>query len=169
MTTKGPTTTELTWRRSATAALAGAGMAVTLMLTSAPGIARADVVDDLAKEFTTASGAGPIANLVSQSLKLRAAGFRPTKAELDSITQAETYRPNQTPLIKALQDTVAGQTKLQSQTQALQGGQNQFSIGVNQYDPNSPGGVTAGPGGINLGGGSNQYAIGGQPGSGPAR
>lgn len=167
MTTKGPTTTTtaVDRRRAATAALAGAGMAVTLMLapmlTPAPGIARADVLDDLGKEFTTAAGAGPIADLVNQSLKLRAMGFRPSKAELDGITQAETYRPNQTPLIKALKATVAGQSKLQQETQALQGsGQNQFGVGINQYDPNSPGGVTAGPGGVNLGGGSNQFQIG---------
>jgi len=80
---------------------------------------------------------------------------------LDSITQAETYRPNQTPLIKALQETVAGQAKLQQESQALGGGQNQVGFGINQYDPNNPGGLTAGPGGVNLGGGSNQYIIGG--------
>ncbi|MBV9088709.1 MAG: hypothetical protein JO044_02210 [Mycobacteriaceae bacterium] len=156
-----------TWRRTATAALAGVGVAVTLVLAAGPGIARADVLDDLGKEFTTASGAGPIATLVNQSLKLRAMGFRPTKVQLDGITQAENYRPNQTPLIKALQETVAGQTRLQQQAQALQGGQNQYTVGINQYDPNSPGGVTAGPGGVNLGGGSNQYTIGDGRGSAP--
>ncbi|HME49599.1 hypothetical protein [Mycobacterium sp.] len=161
MTTKGPTKTAFAWRRSTTAALASTGMAVMLMLGSSPGLARADVLDDLAKEFTTASGAGPVANLVNQSLRLRAMGFMPTKGELDSITQAETYRPNQTPLIKALQETVAGQAKLQQESQALGGGQNQVGFGINQYDPNNPGGLTAGPGGVNLGGGSNQYIIGG--------
>jgi hypothetical protein len=167
--TKGLAKTAITWPRTSIAALAGTGMAVVFMLGSSPGVARADVLDDLAKEFTTASGAGPVANLVSESLKLRAAGFLPTKGELDSITQAETYRPNQTPLIKALENTVAGQTKMQSEAQALQGGQNQIGLGINQYNPNNPGGVTAGPGGVNLGGGTNQYAIGGQPGSGPGR
>ncbi len=169
MTTNGPTKTAFTWRRTTAAALVSTGMTVALILGASPGIARADVLDDLGKEFSTASGAGPIANLVNQSLKLRAMGFRPTEGQLDSITQAETYRPNQTPLIKALQETVAAQSRLQSQAQTLQGGQNQIGFGINQYDPNSPGGVTAGPGGVNLGGGSNQYVIGGQPGSGPAR
>jgi hypothetical protein len=169
MTTTGPTKAAFTWRRTTTAALAGTGMAVVLMLGWVPAVARADVLDDLGKEFTTASGAGPVASLVNQSMKLRAAGFLPTKGELDAITKAETYRPNQTPLIKALQDTVAGQTRLQQDAQAMGGGQNQVGFGINQYDPNSPGGVTAGPGGVNLGGGSGQYVIGGQPGSGPAR
>jgi hypothetical protein len=157
--TKGPTQTAFTWRRATAAALAGTGMAIVMMVGSTPGVARADVLDDLGKEFSTASGAGPIANLVNESLRLRAMGFRPSKGQLDGITQAETYRPNQTPLIKALQETVAAQTRLQSQTQALQG-QNQVGFGINQYDPNSPGGVTGGPGGVNLGGGSSQYTIG---------
>jgi len=145
--------------RRAAAGVTTTGIAVALMLAAGPGTARADVIDELANEFTTASGAGPVANLVNQSLRLKAAGFRPTAGELTAITQAETYRPNQTPLIKALQETVAGQTKLQQMAQATQG-QNGFSIGINQYDPNNPGGLTAGPGGVNLGGGSNQYTIG---------
>lgn len=156
MTTQGSSSAAL---RLATA-LATSGFAIALTLHASPGIARADVIDELAGEFTTASGAGPVANLVNQSMKLRAMGFRPTKGQLDAIAQAETYRPNQTPLIKALQETVAGQTKLQQETQALQGGQNQVTFGINQYDPNSPGGVTAGPGGVNFGGGANQYVIG---------
>jgi hypothetical protein len=43
------------------------------------------------------------------------------------------------------------------------GQQGPFSVGINQYDPNSPGGITAGPGGINFGGGG--WQIGGQPGT----
>lgn len=160
MTTQGPKKTVFTWRRTTAAAFASAGMAVTLMFGSSTATARADVIDDLGKEFTTAAGGGPVATLVNQSLKLRAMGFRPTKGQLNAIQQAENYRPNQTPLIKALQETVAGQVKLQQETQALQGSQNQVVLGINQYDPSSPGGVTAGPGGVNLGGGSNQYTIG---------
>jgi hypothetical protein len=141
-----------------------AGLAVALTLGSAPGMARADVIDDLSVEFTTASGGGEIPSLLNQSLKLRNAGFKPTTGELNAIQDAEKYRPNQTPMISALKAAVAGQTHRMAQAQAgaNKGG---YTVGINQYDPNNPGGVTAGPGGINLGGGSNQYQIGGQPGT----
>jgi hypothetical protein len=151
------------WRRTIGTALAGTGLAVALELGSPVGLARADVIDDLANEFTTAAGGGQVSNLVNQSLKLRAMGYKPTAAELAAVEDSEKYRPNQTPMISALKGAVAGQTHRmeQSQAAAKKGG---VSIGINQYDPNSPGGITAGPGGINLGGGSNQYQIGGQPG-----
>lgn len=164
-----PKKTGPTWRRNLAAALAGAGLAVALALGSAPGLAYADVLDDLANEFTTASGGGEISNLLNQSLKLRAMGVRPTNGELTAVQDALKYRPNQTPLIKALKAAVAGQTHRYQQSQAA----NQkpgYSVGINQYDPNNPGGVSVGPGGIGIGGGTNQYQIGGQPGTvvGPA-
>ena len=157
----------MTFDRARTA-VAGAGLAVALVLATAPA-ARADVLDDLATEFTTAQGAGQIPSLLNQSLKLRAAGYRPTNGELGEIQDALKYRPNQTPLITALKETVEGQSHRMQQAQAASKQQGPFSIGINQYDPNSPGGVTVGPGGINIGGG--QYQIGGQPGSvvGPPR
>lgn len=152
-------------RLSATAALAGAGMAVALALGLAPA-AHADVIDDLATEFTTAAGAGQIPSLLNQSLKLRAAGFMPTNAELAAVQDSLKYRPNQTPMINALKETVAGQTHRMKQAQAANKGQGPVTIGINQYDPNSPGGVTVGPGGVNIGGGANgPYQIGGQPGT----
>jgi hypothetical protein len=104
-----------------------------------------------------------VANLVTTSLKLRAAGFRPTKAHYDAITKAMAYRPNQTPLIRALDETVAAQNKLKQQAEAL-AGNNQFTLGINQYDPNNPGGVTAGAGGINIGGGAATIGDGHAPG-----
>jgi hypothetical protein len=151
-------------RRTIGAALAGTGLAVALALGLPAGLARADVIDDLANEFTTSAGGGQVSNLVNQSLKLRAMGFKPTSAELAAVQDSEKYRPNQTPMITALKDAVSGQTHRMEQAQAAakKGG---FSVGINQYDPNNPGGITAGPGGINLGGGSNQYQIGGQPGT----
>ena len=159
-----PKETRPTWRRTIGAALAGAGLAVALALGSAPGLARADVIDDLANEFTTASGGGEISSLLNQSLKLRGAGFKPTTGELTAIEDSMKYRPNQTPMINALKAAVAGQTHRMAQAQAAanKGG---YTIGINQYDPNSPGGVTAGPGGVNIGGGATPWQIGGQPGT----
>ena len=159
-----PNTSSSRWRRNLATALAGAGMAVALTLGSAPGLASADVLDDLANEFTTAAGGGQISTLLNQSMKLRAMGVRPTNGELTAIQDALKYRPNQTPLIKALKEAVEGQTHRYQQAQAA----NQkpgYTVGINQYDPNNPGGVSLGPGGIGIGGGTNQYQIGGQPGS----
>jgi hypothetical protein len=160
-----------TWRRTVGVALAGTGLAVALALGSAPGMARADVLDALANEFTTAAGGGEIPTLLNQSLKLRAMGFQPTAGELAAIQDSEKYRPNQTPMIKALSAAVQGQTHRMKQAQAANQQQQQCcTVGINQYDPNNPGGVSVGPGGANLGGGSTPWQIGGQPGTqvGPA-
>jgi hypothetical protein len=151
------------WRRTAVVSVAGAGMALAFALGSAPA-AHADVLDDLAQEFTTAQGAGQIPSLLNQSLKLRATGFKLTNGEIAAIQDALNDRPNQTPLISALKDAVAGQTKRMQQAKAAAQGQGPYTIGINQYDPNSPGGVTAGPGGINLGGGAWTIGDGRSPG-----
>ena len=152
-----------TWRRTIAASLAGTGLAVALALGSAPGMARADVLDDLANEFTTAAGAGPVSTLLNQSLKLRAMGVKPTVGELAAVQDSLKYRPNQTPLINALKDAVQGQTHRLEQAQAAKK-QSPNTIGINQYDPNSPGGITAGPGGINIGGGAFTIGDGRSPG-----
>ena len=44
------------------------------------------------------SGGGQLSNLLKMSLKLRAMGFKPSKANLAEIAQAMNYRPNQIPL-----------------------------------------------------------------------
>jgi hypothetical protein len=147
------------------AAVAGTGLALALAFGSSA-TARADVVDDLANEFTTAPGAGQIPKLLNQSLKLRAAGFRATNGEMAALQDSLNSRPNQTPLINALKEMVSGQTHRMQQAQAANRGQGPVSIGINQYDPTNPGGVSFGPGGVNIGGGPNgPYQIGGQPGT----
>ena len=161
-----PKDTRPTWRRTIGAALAGTGLAVALALGSAPGLARADVIDDLTNEFTAASGGGEIPSLLNQTIKLRAAGFKPTNGELGAIEDSLKYRPNQTPMINALKAAVAGQTHRMAQAKAANNNNNGCcTVGINQYNPYSPGGVTAGPGGVGLGGGATPWQIGGQPGS----
>lgn len=141
------------WRRAAASALTAVAVAVGLMLGSVPPTANADVLDTLAEEFSTAAGAGQVAGLLNQSLKLRASGIKPTKAELTNIENALNYRPNLKPLISALEETVSAQNTRLQQAQAIAKNQGPTTIGINQYDPTAPGGVTAGPGGINIGGG----------------
>jgi hypothetical protein len=142
------------WTKTVAAGLASTGMAGVLMFGLGPATARADVLDDLAKEFTTAAGGGQMSDLLNQSLQLRAMGYRPTRAAYDSITNALNYRPNQVPLIHALQASLAGQMKQKQQVDTMAGnGQQCCTVGINQYDPTNPGGVTAGPGGVGIGGG----------------
>ncbi|HEX9178602.1 MAG TPA: hypothetical protein VF874_21820 [Mycobacterium sp.] len=150
-------------RRTVAAALAGTGLALALAFGPAAGTASADVLDDLAQEFTTAAGGGQVSGLLNQSLKLRAMGMKPTGAEIAAVQDALKYRPNQTPMVNALKDMVSGQSHRLEQAQAAadQGG---FTVGINQYDPSSPGGVTVGPGGINIGGGSWTIGDGRSPG-----
>ncbi|MBV8930074.1 MAG: hypothetical protein JO152_13210 [Mycobacteriaceae bacterium] len=149
-------------KQTVTGGVASTSMAVALMLGFSPAIAHADVYDDIGEQYAHGAGTGQVANLITQSLKLRSMGFKPSQANTAEVTKALDDRPNQTPLIHALNDTIAYQNRLKNEAQVGQGN-NQFTIGVNQYDPNSPGGVTLGPGGVNIGGGA--WQIGGQPGS----
>jgi hypothetical protein len=153
------------WKRTVAGALASTGLAVALTLGSTP-VANADVLDDLANEFTAAQGAGQIPSLLNQSIKLRGAGYNLTNGETAAIQDALNHRPNQTPLINALKDAVAGQSLRLKQNKMAQSGGSQgpFAIGINQYDPSNPGG-------INFGGGRGNWEVGGQTGSvvGPPR
>lgn len=82
--------------------------------------ASADVLDDLAEEYAVGAGGGQLSKLLRTSLKLRAMGFKPSKANLAEITEAMDYRPNQNPLINALMDTIAYQQKIKAQMEILQ-------------------------------------------------
>lgn len=88
--------------------------------TEAPAAATGDVLDQLAEEYAVGSGGGQLSNLLKMSLKLRAMGFKPSKANLAEIAQAMDYRPNQIPLIDALKDTIAYQQKIRAQMEILQ-------------------------------------------------
>ncbi len=103
-------------RRRATsscAVLAG-GVLAAMAIGLAPS-ASADVLDDLAGQYSTGAGAGQVANLLSDALNLRAQGFAPKPADLEAVKAALAKRPNQAPLLSALQTTVAHQKKRQSQ------------------------------------------------------
>lgn len=82
--------------------------------------ASGDVLDQLAEQYAVGSGGGQLSNLLKMSLKLRAMGFKPSKANMAEIADAMAYRPNQIPLIGALKDTVAYQQKIRAQMEILQ-------------------------------------------------
>jgi hypothetical protein len=111
------------------------------------------------KEYDTGAGGGQISQLIHSILQLRAQGFRPSNANREAIVAALDKRPNQTPLIAALKNTLAYQRKLQARTNGAvsSGG---ISAGINQTGPGqvpipgAPGtpGISLGPdnAGINV-------------------
>jgi len=129
------------WRRTVTGAAAGA-LAAGLMAgfgapqafaspdTTTPASPSAtadsgavpvgDVIAYLDEEYDTGAGGGQLSNLVRAVLKLQAQGFKPSRSNLADIQDALDDRPNQKPLIAALQETVAYQSKIKAQTALLQ-------------------------------------------------
>lgn len=99
------------------------------------------------QEYDQGAGGGQLSNLTKSVMKLRAQGFKPSKANVAAIMDALNYRPNQKPLIDALNDTLAYQQKIKAQTallqQAQQAQQNNAVMGAGQMpsdgNPNIPG------------------------------
>ncbi|MBI3215970.1 MAG: hypothetical protein HYZ38_19290 [Mycobacterium sp.] len=127
------------WRRIVAGGVVGAGVAVSLSLGFGTATASADVLDQLASEYSIGAGAGQIANLLNDSLVLRAQGFRPKPGDLAAIQDAMDKRPNQMPLINALTQTVAHQRKVQQQMGG-QGGSPPVVLGINSipWNPGNP-------------------------------
>jgi hypothetical protein len=101
------------------------------------------------KDYDTGAGGGQVSNLIHDVMKLRALGFKPSNANKEAITKALDYRPNEEPLIQALQETLAYQRKMQ----ALQHNANnpsQPGFGIGQPPPGMgapvPPGVPVAPG-----------------------
>lgn len=99
------------------------------------------------QEYDQGAGGGQLSNLIKSVMKLRAQGFKPSKANVAEIMDALNYRPNQKPLIEALSNTLGYQQKIQAQTallqQAQQAQQNNAVMGAGQMpsdgNPNIPG------------------------------
>ena len=72
------------------------------------------------QNYDTGAGGGELSNLIKSVMKLRAAGYKPSKTNVAAITQALNYRPNQKPLIDALTETLAYQSKIKAQSDLLQ-------------------------------------------------
>jgi hypothetical protein len=134
------------WRRAVTGAVASGALAAGLMIGLGSGTANADVLDDIAGQYDTGSGGGQVSQLIHTALKMRAMGFVPSKGNMDDLVAAMDKRPNQVPLVTALQNTVSFQKRNQMRGQAQQ--QAPATIGINQYDPTNPAGS---PGGFGIG------------------
>jgi hypothetical protein len=155
------------WRRIVAGGLAGSAVLAGLMAGFATPAALAEPADPttpsdtppvmtadealaiIARDYDTGSGGGQLSTLIHDVLKLRALGFKPSNANKEAITKALDYRPNQTPLIEALKDTLAYQHKLQALQQNAVSGQ-QPVLGIGQPPPGMgpplPPGVPPDPG-----------------------
>jgi len=69
------------------------------------------------EEYSQGEGGGQISKLIDDAMNLRRLGFRPSNANAAALTDALEDRPNQTPLVEALKETLAYQRKLQAQAQ----------------------------------------------------
>jgi hypothetical protein len=72
------------------------------------------------QEYDQGAGGGQLSNLIKQVMKLRAQGIKPSRTNIAEIQNALQYRPNQKPLIQALQNTLGYQQKIFAQMQILQ-------------------------------------------------
>jgi hypothetical protein len=77
------------------------------------------------QEYDQGSGGGQLSNLIKQVMKLRAQGIKPSRTNIAEIQNALQYRPNQKPLVEALQNTLGYQQKIFAQMQILQQAQQQ--------------------------------------------
>ena len=108
------------------------------------------------QEYDMGAGGGQMSNLIKQVMKLRAQGIKPSRTNIAEIQNALQYRPNQKPLIAALQNTVGYQQKIFAQMALLQQAQerqqNNAVMGAGQMP--SDGAPTIGGNGVPVGGGA---------------
>ena len=123
------------WRRAFTGAVASGALAAGLMAGLGSGTASADVLDDIAAQYDTGAGGGQVSELIHVALKMRALGYVPSKGNMDDLVAAMDKRPNQTPLIAALSNTIAFQKRNQARGQQQQAPVN---IGINHVRPDQP-------------------------------
>lgn len=150
------------WRR----AVAGSALAVGLLVGAgaptafavpttgsdeppAPKMSTDQAIAIVAQDYDTGAGGGQISQLIHEVLVLRSQGYRPSKANGKAISEALDKRPNQTPLVEALKNTIANQRKQQGRANSQIPQQGGFDPGVGQFPEGIapiPGGAGAQPG-----------------------
>ncbi len=154
------------WRRALASAVAGGALAAGLVVGSAPALAEpaaptteadapaaplpADMTAEQAlaiiqSDYDTGAGGGQLSNLIHQVMELRSQGFYASNSNRKAIVAALEKRPNQAPLIAALQSTLAFQLKTKMRAASAAPQQQPATIGINQ----APLGVPGQPGGDN--------------------
>ena len=89
----------------------------------------------IATEYDTGAGGGKLSNLIHDVLTLRAQGFKASNANRIAIEEALEKRPNQTPLIEALEQTLSYQLMQKSRQAAAGAPQGGVNAGINQLPP----------------------------------
>lgn len=119
-----------TWRRTAVSALAASALVGGLAAGVATPTALAQPADSsssteettrpvspdailmmISNEYQTGRGGGQVSKLIEQVMTLRMRGIRPSVGNTQALAAALEKRPNQTPLIEALQETLTYQRK----------------------------------------------------------
>ncbi|TDZ80063.1 hypothetical protein DE4585_03813 [Mycobacteroides salmoniphilum] len=141
-------------------ALAAAGLSAALVFGPGVGTASADVLDDIAHEYSTGTSGGQVSNLVRTALQLRARGAQVSSSQNDALKSALDKRPSQMPLINSLKSVIATQSQF---LKAAQKPQQPVHIGITgtngSNNPNGgPPNVSPGPGiGVSGGGGQQIF------------
>ncbi|MDY6997570.1 MAG: hypothetical protein SW019_13285 [Actinomycetota bacterium] len=115
-----------TWRRAAVATLASSALVGGLAMGVAAPTALAQPSDSssssteetrrpispdavlmmISQEYETGRGGGQVSKLIEQVITLRKRGVRISRGNAEALAAALDKRPNQTPLIEALQETL---------------------------------------------------------------
>lgn len=121
------------WRRATAIAVAGAalvgGLGAGLSAPSAladpvaapatdtqkPPVSPDQILMMINQQYNTGSGGGQVSNLIDQVMTLRMQGIKPSRANIAALAEALDKRPNQAPLVAALQATLATQRKMKMQ------------------------------------------------------
>lgn len=80
----------------------------------APKVNADKVLSAIYEEYRQGDGGGQISTLIDDAMNLRRQGFRPSNGNAAALVDALDHRPNQTPLVEALKETIAYQRKLQA-------------------------------------------------------
>ncbi|MGV0603983.1 hypothetical protein [Mycolicibacterium sp. XJ1904] len=91
---------------------------------TAPKVNADQVLQMIHEEYRQGDGGGQVSVLIDDAVKLRKLGFRPSNANATALKEALEDRPNQTPLVEALKETITHQRKMQARAaqQAAAGG-----------------------------------------------
>ena len=94
----------------------------------------------ISEEYQTGAGGGQVSKLIEQVITLRKRGIRPSRASAQALAAALEKRPNQKPLVEALQVTLVDQRK-QFARQGVQapGGAPVVAAPDSPHSPISPG------------------------------
>ncbi|MBA0047074.1 hypothetical protein [Mycobacterium sp. NPDC050853] len=144
-------------RALAGTALATTGLSAALVFGPGVGTASADVLDDIAHEYSLGTSGGQVSNLVRTALQLRAKGAQVSSAQNDALKAALDKRPSQMPLINSLKSVIATQSQF---LKAAQKPQQPVHIGVGPI--NGGGNPNGGPPNVNPGNGIGVTGGGGQ-------